>query len=186
MGPWGARVFFSSGLYGQPEHCQVSKQGAIDVAISCFKFAHPKPGFPAADMAVMKPTTLANIFDKADTTEMLRDFILNDLKIISIADLIGYVAQDSYESEWKDIIAGAFPVRPAIVAKDAVAGAEGRVAQPAVEASPGFLIQDQRLLISRMRTTHRMALGVEKEDAEDKAAAKKEQYEADMEKPHRC
>ena len=134
-------------------------------------------------MAGVKPTTLNDIFDKANTPKVLRDFILTDLQLDSIADLIGYVAQSSYETEWKDIIVGAFPVRAATESKEAVLAAEGVLAQPAVEASPGFLDRDQRLLISRMRTTHRMALDVEKEDAEDKAAAKKEQYEADMEKP---
>ena len=124
-----------------------------------------------------------DIFTKANTPEVLRDFILGDLQLEAIADLIGYVAQGSYETEWRDIIVGAFPVRVAVEAQAAVPAAEGVPARPQIPATPGFLDRDQRLLISRMRTTHRMALDVEKEDAEDRATAKKDQYEADMEKP---
>ena len=56
-------------------------------------------------------------------------------------------------------------------------------ARAEVPADPGFSIIDQRLLVACMRATHRMALTVEDDAAEEKAVARKEQYEADMEKP---
>ena len=106
-----------------------------------------------------------------------------DFKLNNVSDLISYVAKNTYEEEWKDIVAGAFPIRAPRAAVAAVPATESAPAQAAVNADAGFTIAEQRLLISRMRTTHRIALTVEEDAAEDKAAARKEQYEADMEKP---
>ena len=127
--------------------------------------------------------TLEGLFGRAETPEILIKFLKEDLKLKNIADLIGYTAKKSYEEEWKELVAGAFPVREPRAARDAVEATEAAAAQPAVQAVPGFSMADQRLLIGRMRTTARMAFTVEDDAAEEKAAARKEQYEADMEKP---
>ena len=127
--------------------------------------------------------SLDNLFIRAETPEVLIKFLKEDLRLKNIADLISYTAKNSYEEEWKEIIAGGFPLRPQVAARDAVEATESAAARPAVPADPGFGIADQRLLIGRMRTTARIAFTVEDDAAEDKAAARKEQYEADMEKP---
>ena len=127
--------------------------------------------------------TLQGLFGRAETPEILTKFLKEDLGLKNIADLISYTAKKTYEEEWKEIVAGAFPVRAPVAARDAVEATEDASAQPAVRADPGFTTADQRLLIGRMRTTARMAFTVEDDAAEDKAAARKEQYEADMEKP---
>ena len=127
--------------------------------------------------------TLQGLLDKAETPEVLQHFLREDLKLRNVSDLISYVAKNSFEEEWKEIVAGAFPVRAPRTAVSAVAASDGVPARAAVAEDPGFTVVDQRLLISRMRSTHRLALTVEEDAAEDKAAARKEQYEADMEKP---
>ena len=127
--------------------------------------------------------TLQGLLDKAETPEVLQRFLREDLKLNNVSDLISYIAKNTYEGEWKDIVAGAFPIRAPRAAVAAVPATESAPAQAAVNADAGFTIAEQRLLISRMRTTHHIALTVEEDAAEDKAAARKEQYEADMEKP---
>ena len=47
-----------------------------------------------------------------------------DLQLKSIADLISYVAKKTYEEEWKDIVAGAFPSRAPRAAADAIEAIE--------------------------------------------------------------
>ena len=119
--------------------------------------------------------TLQGLFGRAETPEILTKFLKEDFGLKNIADLISYTAKKTYEEEWKEIVAGAFPVRPSVAARDAVEATERAAAQPAVRADPGFTIADQRLLIGRMRTTARMAFTVEDDAAEEKAAARKEQ-----------
>ena len=133
--------------------------------------------------AAREALTLEGLFGRAETPEVLVKFLKEDIQLKTIADLIGYAAKKTYEEEWKEIVAGAFPVRLPVAARVAVEATEGVAAQPAVQAVPGFTIADQRLLIGRMRSTVRVAYTVEDDAAEDKAAARKEQYEADMEKP---
>ena len=127
--------------------------------------------------------TLQGLLDRAETPDVLQKFLKDDLKLHKISDLISYVAKSTFEEEWKEIVAGAFPIRAPRAAAAAVPASDGVPAQAAVIEDPGFSMVDQRLLISRMRTTHRIALTVEDDEAEDKAAARKDQYEADMEKP---
>ena len=78
---------------------------------------------------------------------------------------------------------GAFPVKAAMAAQPAVEAKEGSAAQPARDAVAAFTTHQQRSWVSRVRTAYRLALGMEKEAEEDKASAKREQYEADMERP---
>ena len=101
--------------------------------------------------------TLQGLFGRAETPEILTKFLKEDLGLKNIADLISYTAKKTYEEEWKEIVAGAFPVRAPVAARDAVEATEAAAAQPAVRADPGFSTADQRLLIGRMRTTARMA-----------------------------
>ena len=127
--------------------------------------------------------TLQQIFEKADVQPELQTFIFEELQLKSVADMVSYVMKDTYEAEWKEIVAAAFPVKEAIVAQPAVEATEGAAAQPSRVAVPGFTMHQQRMFVSRIRTAHRLSLGMEKDEEEDKASAKKEQYEADMEKP---
>ena len=113
---------------------------------------------------------------------MLIDFIA-ELQIENIADLIGYVEQEHFEREWREIIEGRFPVVAPVPFQPGIEAAEGVAARPAVEAVAGFESSAQRILVSRMRSTYRKALGAEKDEMENKALAKKEALEADMEKP---
>ena len=127
--------------------------------------------------------TLQQLFDKAETPVELQTYLITDLQLKKVSDLVSYVAKSTFEEEWKEIVVGAFPVRAARAASDAVMASGDVPGRETVVADPGFSVAQQRLLVSRMRTTHRCALTVEEDAAEDKAAAKKDQYEADMEKP---
>ena len=134
-------------------------------------------------MNASRTSTLQQIFEKADVQPELQAYIFEQLQLKTIADMVSYVMKDSYEAEWRDIVVAAFPVRLEIPAQSAVPAAEGVAARPATAADAGFSMHQQRMFISRIRTAHRLSLGMEKDEEEDKAAAKKEQYEADMEKP---
>ena len=126
---------------------------------------------------------LAVVFEKAETPDVLREWISETLEIVSVGDLLGYVEKGHYEREWRDLIVGAFPVVLPQVAVNAILAAEGQEAQPMRPATQGFSDGKQRLLISRMRTTYKMALGVEQADEEDVKAAKMDVLQADPERP---
>ena len=126
---------------------------------------------------------MQQIFEKADVQQDLQDHIFNALGLQTVADMVSYVEKATYESEWKDIVCAAFPVRLEVAAQAAVEASDERAARPAVAAVAAFSMHQQRLYVGRIRTAHRLSLGMEKEEEEDKASAKKEQYEADMEKP---
>ena len=55
--------------------------------------------------------TLGGFLERAETPEILKLFIQNDLQITTVSDLLGYVAKNTYEDEWKDIITGHFVLR---------------------------------------------------------------------------
>ena len=134
----------------------------------------------------MAAETLANltaVFEKADTPQELRHYLQDTLELARISDLVGYVERETYEREWKELIVGAFPIvqaREAVEARAATEDQRGHEASPAV---PGFTAQQQRLLISRMRSTYKVAMGVEREEEETQKTAKEDAYQADMEKP---
>ena len=134
-------------------------------------------------MALEKLVTLEEVFNKADTPTLLKDWLQTTLEITRISDLVDYVDKDEYANEWRDLVIGAFPVRPEQEAQDAIPAAGDTPATPAVPAVEGFSVGKQRILVSRMRTTYKVALGVEQEEAEDKKAAKQVAYQTDLELP---
>ena len=81
--------------------------------------------------------TLDGLFGRAETPEILIKFLKEDLKLKSIADLVSYTAKKSYEDEWKELVAGAFPVRAPVSARDAVEATEDASAPPERLGSPG-------------------------------------------------
>ena len=123
------------------------------------------------------------VFEKADTPDNLKQWLQEVLEIGRIADLVSYVQKSSYESEWLDLVRGAFPVVEAREAQEATPASEGVAAQPAQPAVEGFSEHKQRMLVSRMRQTYKVALSVEQEQEEDVKAAKQDTYNADMEQP---
>ena len=133
-------------------------------------------------MAAEGCRNLKDIYEQSGTPAVLVDF-LNELHIETVADLIGYVEKEHFEKEWRELTEGKFPVKLPTEAQAAIEAAEGVDAWPAVLAHPGFDKGQQRILVSRMRSTYRKAMGVEKDEEDDKAGANKEAFEADMEKP---
>lgn len=133
-------------------------------------------------MAAAPCRNLKEVYEQSNTPQILVDF-LKELHIESVADLIGYVEKEHFEAELRELIEGKFPVRPPVEARAAVAASDGIAASPAGLADPGFDRGQQRILISRMRSTYRKACGVEKDEEDDKEARRKETFEADMEKP---
>ena len=134
-------------------------------------------------MAAEPLVNLEAVFERAETPIELCTFIKSTLKLKTISDMVSYVERKDYEREWKDILMGAFPVVPASAAVAAVAATADAPARDAVPEVEAFTVVDQRFLISRMRTTYRVAMGVENDEEEDKKNAKRDAYEADMEKP---
>ena len=134
-------------------------------------------------MALETITTLEAVFDKADTPANLRQWLQEVLEVKRIADLVSYVQESHYESGWLDLVRGAFPVVEAREAQEATEAAEGVAAQPARPAVEGLTEHKQRILVSRMRQTYKVALGVEQEKEEDVKAAKQDTYQADLEQP---
>ena len=96
---------------------------------------------------------LQGIFDAAATPEELQHFIVDVLKIATVTDFIQYVVRKDYQEEWKEIIAGAFPVRAAAAAREAT---EESLAVAAVGA---FTLLEQRTLIAKIRATYKVAFG---------------------------
>ena len=135
------------------------------------------------DMALEKLVTLEAVFNKADTPAPLKYWLQTTLEITRISDLVDYVEKGEYAKEWRDLVIGAFPVRPEQAAQDAVPAAGDTAAIPAVPAVEGFSEGKQRILVSRMRTAYKVALGVEQEEAEDNKAAKQVAYQTDLELP---
>ena len=128
-------------------------------------------------------TTLQAVFEKAGTPQDLQIYLTDTLKLASISDLVGYTEREHYEREWRELIVGVFPVVAAREARAAVPASEGVAAQLGEPAVSGFTAAEQRLLVSRMRTTYRIAMGAEHDEEEEKKAAKQDAYQADMEKP---
>ena len=123
-------------------------------------------------MALETIAMLEAVFEKADTPVNLRQWLQEVLEIKRIADLVSYVQKSHYESEWLDLVHGAFPVVAAQEAQEAIPAVEGTAAHPARLAVEGFSIGKQRILVSRMHQTYKVALGVEQEQEEDVKAAK--------------
>ena len=137
----------------------------------------------SAAMALEKITTLDAVFDKADTPANLKQWLQEVLEITRIADLVSYVQKSSYESEWLDLVRGAFPVVEAREAQEATEATEAAAARPARPAREGLSEHKQRILVARMRQTYKVALGVEQEQEEDVKKAKEDTYQADLEQP---
>ena len=133
-------------------------------------------------MASAPCRSLKEVYEQANTPTVLIEF-MKEIHIESIADLVGYVEKEHFERELRELVEGKFPVRPPVDARAAVEASEGVAASPAVQADPGFDRGQQRILVSRMRSTYRKACGVEKDEEDDKEARRKETFEADMEKP---
>ena len=72
---------------------------------------------------------------------------------------------------------------PAQEAREATPAQDDVAVRPAVPAIEGFPEGKQRILVSRMRTTYKVALGVEQEEKEDTRAAKQVAYQVDLELP---
>ena len=66
---------------------------------------------------------LGDVFEQAGTPQELKTFIVTTLKLTTVPDLLGYVIRKEYEQEWRDIVAGAFPVSGAVAARAATADA---------------------------------------------------------------
>ena len=111
------------------------------------------------------------VFEKAETPEVLQIYITRTLKVANVQEFIGYVIRRDYEAEWKGIVEGAFPLR------EAKAAGEGS------EAADAFTVKDQRIMISKIRTTYRIAMGAEEEDEGIKAKQRDDELTADLEKP---
>ena len=128
-------------------------------------------------MALSKANALQNVFREAETPQELQDFLENTLDITSVGDFVEYVVRANYQEEWRNLVAGAFPVRPRV---EAVEATEDAPATPAVNA---FTDIDQRKLVAKMRNTYKVALGAEKEEEDTKKKAREDQVAEDMEKP---
>ena len=116
-------------------------------------------------------TTMAEVYDKAETPVEMQTFIGTVLGLQKVQDFLSYVARKDYEAEWKAIVEGAFPVTPA---RDAGEG---------VDAVVAFTLQDQRFVIAKMRTTYRIAMECLDEDATVRAKQREDEVTADYEKP---
>ena len=134
-------------------------------------------------MALEILSTLEAVFEKADTPMDLRHWLQDILGIVSIPDLLGYVQKDQYEREWRDLVHGAFPIVLAQEAREATEATEGSPAQPARLAVEAFDDKRQRILVSRMRSTYKVALGVDQAAEESLKATKQDTYQADLEQP---
>ena len=88
--------------------------------------------------------TLGGLLERAETPEILKLFIQQDLQIGTVSDLLGYVAKHSYEDEWKDIITGHFVLRQPQAAVPATNATDTTPARPEVLADPGFSMVEQR------------------------------------------
>ena len=84
---------------------------------------------------------------------------------------LAYVVRKDYETEWKSIVEGAYPVQPAREAGENT---------PAVVA---FTQNDQRYVIAKMRTIYRIAMESLDEDASVRAKQREDEVTADLEKP---
>ena len=98
-------------------------------------------------------TTMQTVFEKAETPIELQTFITTVLGLQKLQDFLAYVVRKDYETEWKGIIEGAYPVQ---VAQEAGEGAAAVLA---------FTQNDQRYEIAQMRTTYRIAIESLDEDA---------------------
>ena len=149
-----------------------------------FKPSHPFTTFFIIElfvaMALEMLRTLDAVFDKADTPDSLRTWLTQTLEMKRISDLVDYV--DSL-SEWRNLVVGAFPVVPLQAAQDAVPAQDDVAARPARPAIEGFPEGKQRILIGRMRTTYKVALGVEQDEKETSRAAKQVAFTTDLELP---
>ena len=116
-------------------------------------------------------TTMTDVYDKAETPVQMQTFISSVLGLDRLQDFLSYVARKDYETEWKAIVEGAFPVTPA------------REAGEGVDAVVAFTLQDQRFVIAKMRTTYRIAMECLDEDATVRAKQREDEVTADYEKP---
>ena len=122
-------------------------------------------------MALGYMGTLAAVFDEADTPDALKHWLQSTVGIRRVSDLVDYVHKDQYDKEWRSLVMGAFPVMTDQTKRDAVPAAGDTPATAAAPAVEGFPERKQRMLVSRMRTTYRVALGMERKQAEDTKAA---------------
>ena len=137
----------------------------------------PRTYFANLDVGAMAMVQLANleaVYTKADTPVTLQKWLSETLELTRISDMVGYVEKEQYEREWRELVMGAFPIVAAQEAQEAEAASEGRLARPAQAAVAAFTDQQQRLLVSRMRTTYKVALGVEQAEEDDQKAAKQD------------
>ena len=125
--------------------------------------------FDMARAAVV--TTMADVYEKAETPLEMQTFISSVLGLQKLQDFLAYVVRKDYETEWKAIVEGAFPVTPA------------REAGEGTEAVVAFTQNDQRFVIAKMRTTYRIAMECLDEDATVRAKQREDEVTADLEKP---
>ena len=65
--------------------------------------------FDMARAAVV--TTMADVYEKAETPVEMQTFISSVLGLQKLQDFLAYVVRKDYETEWKAIVEGAFPSR---------------------------------------------------------------------------
>ena len=118
-------------------------------------------------------TTMADVYEKAETPVEMQTFISSVLGLQKLQDFLAYVVRKDYETEWKGIVEGAFPPR------------EAKAAGEGVDAVEGFNTNDLRFLVSKMRTTYRIAMETQEEDATVRSKQREDELTADLEKPHR-
>ena len=92
-------------------------------------------------------------------------------KLTKVQDLLGDVVRKECEVEWKVILEGAFLLR------------EAKAAADSVDAVDAFTANDLRFLVGKMRTTYRIAMETQEEDATVRSKQREDELTADLEKP---
>ena len=102
---------------------------------------------------------LIDIWTEAGVPDPLMKYLGLTCSIVDVKTFLDYIIRKDMEAEWKEIVDDTFPV------------------------SADFPRERQRLYVSKLRGSYRVALELEDQVAEKKAKKTKEEEETDMEKP---
>ena len=102
---------------------------------------------------------LIDIWTEANVPDDLQRYLGLTCSITSIKNFLDYVVREDFQTEWKDIVMSVFPV------------------------TTEFTMEAQRMYVSKLRGSYRIALEMEDQIAEKKSKKEKDKDETDMEKP---